>query len=138
MKKNAPPPLDPDVDPGLIAYLKATAPPGVKLLLAAKDPIFVRGLRDIFKLPLPEDLVLMAGDGCRTFVVMPPTRSGDAGLLLTFLNEGDGNVALVPTLVTTDPKDRATWRDTPFSTQAVIDAWESLLFRRVLPAGVVQ
>ena len=67
-------------------------------------------------------LVIMAAHGYRTFVVLPPTRAGAAGLMLTFFNEGNGDVALVPTLVTTDPHEYAPWRDAPFSTQAVIDA----------------
>jgi hypothetical protein len=111
---------------------------GAKVIFADHDSIFVQEMRAIFNLPLPEDLVMMAGDGYRTWVVIPPTRSSAAGLLLTFFHEGDGTVALTPTLITSNAADYAPWRNAPFSTQAVIDAWDNLCFRRMVPTGSVQ
>lgn len=123
-------------DKHLFSYLVATAPPGVKVLLATEDNIFATELRTIYDLPLPNDLVIMASDGRQTWVVCPPTVQGP-GLLVTFIHEGDGTVRVVPTLVAADAADYSAWQDADYSTQAVIDAWDSLCFRRVVPMGRV-
>jgi hypothetical protein len=124
-----------DVDnPHLLAILEATAPPGVRVLLAGDDPTFVKEIRTIFDLCLPEDLVIMASVGFRrVYCVLPPTSA--PGLALTFTLEADDEICVTPALLTTSPYERAAWR---FSTQAVIDAWQSLLFRRVAPTEGVQ
>lgn len=103
------------------------------------EPAFVASMRAIFTLPLPDNLVLIGFAGPRrAVVVMPPTRGGAVGLSLTFSRDGEGDVSLLSTLITTDPTAYAAWADRPFSTQAVITAFEDLCFRQVAPDGGIQ
>ena len=121
-----------DIDPRMLEVM-LNPPPGIRLLFAGPDETLVNTLRREFGLALPDlHVVLSAARGGRLLLIVPMTVDTH-GLLLYFRPAGGGDWTVDPMAL-----GRAAFRFPAWKAQAVIDALESLLFRRVLPTRRIQ
>lgn len=102
-------------------------------VFVGQDEELVAVLRSAFDLALPDPDVVVV-QSARSFIVgVPVTPRGDAGVSVLFTYIGRDDVHVQPLMVSSDLSAR--WRRPDWPTQTVINAFESFLFRRVMPTA---
>ena len=134
-----PPVIADGIDPRLAAMLEYR-PDGVRLIFAGPEPELLDALKRIYRVDLVCNDVLVTQVGAHVLVTISGTEDAD-GLLIDLAFERDGTVVITPALVFTSNRAvgaRKRLRPKRGFADRTIVALEGLVFRRIMPTGVVQ